>query len=155
MAAVVRDAQIPALCQEHFQVPGSAHVLHLHQVFVRARPEHTPVQSPPPSLTPTPRRIVLELQSSLGDWQSSPSRSYRRASWLASMSGSRTEHLNEEQKSACSVCLLQTILRPENQKELFLKACGQELNLEGIMKEERLCLECQGGGKLRVRLVQD
>lgn len=44
-----------------------------------------------------------------------------------------------------SVCLLQTILKPENQKELFLKACGQELNLEGIMKEERLCLEISSG----------
>lgn len=41
-----------------------------------------------------------------------------------------------------SVCLLQNILRPEShEKELFLKACGQELNLERIMKEERLCLE--------------
>lgn len=103
VAIVVRDAQIPTLCEEHFQVPGSAHVLCLHQVFVRARPEHTQVLSPPPSLTPTPRRIALELEASLGDQQSSPSRSYRRASWLASMSGSRTEHLNGEQKSACSV----------------------------------------------------
>lgn len=41
-----------------------------------------------------------------------------------------------------STCSLQTILRPEShQKEQFLKAYGQELNLEGIMKEERLCLE--------------
>lgn len=44
----------------------------------------------------------------------------------------------------------------ESQKTAVLKACGQVLNLEGIMKEERLCLEkCQEGGKLRGRLVKD
>jgi len=44
----------------------------------------------------------------------------------------------------------------ESQKAAVLKACGQVLNLEGIMKEERLCLEkCQEGGKLRGRLVKD
>lgn len=42
--------------------------------------------------------------------------------------------------------LLQTISMPESHlKELFLKACGQELNLDGIMKEERLCLEISSG----------
>lgn len=38
--------------------------------------------------------------------------------------------------------LLQTILMPESHlKELFVKAYGEELNLDGIMKEKRLCLE--------------
>lgn len=134
------------LCQEHFPVHGSPHVLHLHWVSVRARPEHTPVLSPPPSLTPMPRRIAFESEASLEDWQSSPPRSCRRAShslqW-ANTFGPRMKHQNQEQRECMfSTCSLQTILRPEShQKEQFLKAYGQELNLEGIMKEERLCLE--------------
>lgn len=130
-------------CQEHLPVHGSPHVLHLPWVSVRARPEHTLVLSPPLTLTPTPGRIAFELEASLEDWQSSSPRGCRRASRLPSVgehtSGSRVEQQNWEE-CMFSTCSLQTVLRPEShQKEQFKKAYRQEL--QGIMKEERLCLE--------------
>lgn len=58
VAVVVGGARTLSLYQSHFLVPGSAHVLQLRQVSVRARPGHRAGLSPPPSLTPTPRRIA-------------------------------------------------------------------------------------------------
>lgn len=135
-------------CQEPFPAHGSPYVLCLHWVSACARPKHTLVVYP--LLTPACLRITFEIEASLVDWQSSPPRSCQRTSQLPSMGKhswvwNGTPELRAEEfmfMSMFSTCSLQTILRPEShQKELFLKAYGQDLNLEGIRKEERLCLE--------------
>lgn len=74
---VVRDARMPSLCRGLFPVPGSVLVLHLRLCQSKTR-THT-VLSPPPSLTPMPRRIAFELEADLDDWQSILPRSCRRA----------------------------------------------------------------------------
>lgn len=147
VAILVGDAQTPSVCREHFQVPGSAHVLRLWRVSVRTRPGHAPVLSPPPSLTPTPRRIAFELEANLDDWQGSPPGAvgghHGLLQWVDAV-GSTTERLNWEQKSACSVhALLQTVLRPESPKRsCFQKPVDKSWTWRGLWRRrDGPCLE--------------
>lgn len=150
------------LCQEHFPLRGSPHVLHLHWVSVRARPEHALLMSQPLSDCHTQENCFWARSQSRG-LAEQPSQEVQEGiralfkgqtrldlEWNT-RTGSRGVHIQHMLIANCPEA------RESSEGTVFKSLWtrtepGGDYEGGETMPGDQ---QCQGRGKLRVRLVQD